>query len=288
MASPYCFRSVTLRTRFFIPLLLLSHTVPTACFLASINAGGIRHGLAQRDPIRLRTGSFVTSSPAVNFSTNKPPSLKRNMMFIILGVICSLVFLALLCFIAHCVFKALQRRRVRAASHSINTRRESTDSIWGIPEEPHSAYARDDRIPYDYPQLNQTSLGTATISRGEMSEKELNFPAWKSKDLTSPAKWNQPSPAYHEDGYTGIPPYDLEKGNSYSRESLPPMVPSKNLDEKPRDTTSAIIEDRFGPNVINRSETRSSYESYRKTITPGAGAGAGPPTTPKPPQLDMI
>ncbi|KAH0613858.1 uncharacterized protein H6S33_005744 [Morchella sextelata] len=284
MAPPYRFRSLTLHTRLVTLLLPLFRAVPTACFPASISAGGIRHGLAQRDPARLRTGPFVTTSPAVNFSTNKT-SLNRNMMFIILGVVCSLMFLALLCFIAHCVIKALQRRRVRAASHSINTRRESTDSIWGITEEPHSAYARDDRIPYDYPQLNQTSLGTATISRGEMSEKDLNFPAWKSKDLTSPEKWNQPSPAYHEDGYTGIPPYDLEKGNNYSRESLPPMVPSKNLDEKPRDTTSAIIEDRFGPSVINRSETSSSYESYRKTITT---PGARPPTTPKPQQLDMI
>lgn len=285
MASPYRFRSLTFHTPLVTLLLLLFHTVPTACFSASINAGGIRHGLAQRDPVRLRTGPFVPTSPAVNFSTNKTSSLNQKMIFIILGVICGLILLALLCFAALCVIKALQRRRVRAASHSINTRRESTDSIWGIPEEPHSAYARDDRIPYDYPQLNQTSLGTATIPHGGMSEKDLNFPAWKSKDLTSPTKWNQPSPAYHEDGYTGIPPYDLEKGNNYSRESLPPMVPPKNLDEKPRDTTSAIIEDRFGPSVINRSEIRSSYESYRKTITT---PGARPPTTPKPQQLDMI
>lgn len=279
MALLYRPRSLTLHIRLITLLLPLFHAVPTACSLDSAaRTNDFSHGLAGRDP-KFRTGNFVTSSPAVNFSINKTPSYHRNVMYVVLGVVCGLLFLALVCFAAHCIIKAIQRRKVRAASHSINTRRESTDSIWGIPEEPHHEYPRDERA-YDYPQTGQASLEAPTISYGHagMSEKELNFPAWKSKDLTSPAKWNQPSPKYHEDGYTGIPPYDLEKGNNYSRESLAPTAPPKKP-ERPRDTTSAIIEDRFGPSVINRSETRSSYESYRKTLTP---VGTRPPTTPKP------
>lgn len=93
--------------------------------------------------------------------------------------------------------------RTAASIKLINTRRPSTDPIWGIPDG-HRACGN------LYVPQPQTSLGTAASGAGNPidAEKQMGYSVWKTQRMETPegerAYRVDSPPAYHASRYTGV------------------------------------------------------------------------------------